>query len=281
MNCAVHTQTQAVAYCRTCGKALCEDCKRDVMGAIYCEPCIAARLQGHAVPGATVPPPPPSVPGTPNPVMAGLLGFIPGVGAMYNGQFTKAFAHVVIFVMLIVAANKISDIFGVLIAFFVVYMAFEAYKTAEAKRHGLPAPDPLGLDKMFGLQESQHPRLPQPRRQAPLHIPPVQPLQVEPPPPPRDNTPIGAIVLIALGIVFLLVEPRHVSALTRLWPLFLIGIGLWIAYKRTNRQVCHCVRCRTRGMMAPGRPPHPGRAVPVAQLLRCLHSTTASPCCCW
>ena len=42
-----------------------------------------------------------------------------------------------------------------MIAFFVVYMAFEAYKTAEAKRHGLPAPDPLGLDKMFGLQESQ------------------------------------------------------------------------------------------------------------------------------
>jgi len=34
-----------------------------------------------------------------------------------------------------------------LIAFFVFYMAFEAYKTAEAKRHGLPAPDPLGLDK--------------------------------------------------------------------------------------------------------------------------------------
>ena len=46
MNCAVHNQTQAVAYCRTCGKALCEECKRDVMGAIYCEPCIAARLQG-------------------------------------------------------------------------------------------------------------------------------------------------------------------------------------------------------------------------------------------
>src|SRR5512142_2222388 len=102
MNCAVHNQTQAVAYCRTCGKALCEECKRDVMGAIYCEPCIAARLQGSTagatVPGATVPgavppPPPASVPGAPNPVVAGILGFIPGVGAMYNGQFVKAFAH--------------------------------------------------------------------------------------------------------------------------------------------------------------------------------------------
>ena len=44
MNCAVHTDTPAVAFCRTCGKALCENCKRDVMGAIYCEPCIAVRL---------------------------------------------------------------------------------------------------------------------------------------------------------------------------------------------------------------------------------------------
>ncbi|HLK53302.1 MAG TPA: B-box zinc finger protein, partial [Candidatus Angelobacter sp.] len=132
MNCAVHTQTQAVAYCRTCGKALCEDCKRDVMGAIYCEPCIAARLQGNAAPGATAPPPPAArVPGAPNPIIAGLLGFIPGVGAMYNGQFTKAFAHVVIFVLLIVATNSISGILGILIAFFVFYMAFEAFKTAE------------------------------------------------------------------------------------------------------------------------------------------------------
>src|SRR5579871_6730830 len=135
MNCAVHNQTQAVAYCRTCGKALCEECKRDVMGAIYCEPCIAARLQGApgvSVPGAVPPPPPPvGIPGAPNPLMAGMLGFIPGVGAMYNGQFVKAFAHVLIFVMLIIAASNISGIFGVLIAFFVFYMAFEAYKTAE------------------------------------------------------------------------------------------------------------------------------------------------------
>lgn len=234
MNCAVHTQTQAVAYCRTCGKALCEDCKRDVMGAIYCEPCIAARLQGQAAPGVTVPAPP-TIPGAPNPVMAGLLGFIPGVGAMYNGQFAKAFAHVVIFVLLIVATDRLG-IFGILIAFFVFYMAFEAYKTAEAKRHGLPAPDPLGLDKMFGIQETQHHVASTPPASgATAYTAAPPPLQVEPPPPsPRDNTPVGAIVLIALGVVFLL-SNLGMFRVDHVWPLFLIGIGLWIAYKRTSR----------------------------------------------
>ena len=244
MNCAVHNQSQAVAYCRTCGKALCEECKRDVMGAIYCEPCIAARLQG-AAPAATMPgaapPAPMSVPGAPNPVVAGILGFIPGVGAMYNGQFVKAFAHVVIFVMLIIAANNIHWAFGWMIAFFIFYMAFEAYKTAEAKRHGLPAPDPLGLDKMFGTQESQiHSTGVPPIVNTAAAYPPVSsqspqppPLQVEPPPPPpQNNAPIGAIVLIALGVLFLL-QNLDILRMHHLWPLFLIGVGIWLAYKRT------------------------------------------------
>lgn len=177
-------------------------------------------------------------------MIAGLLGFVPGVGAMYNGQFVKAFAHVLIFVMLIIATSNISGVFGVLIAFFVFYMAFEAYKTAEAKRHGLPAPDPLGLDKMFGLQETNihsagvpttintgaaYPPVPPQSPQA------TPPLQVEPPPPsPQDNAPIGAIVLIALGVIFLL-DNLGFLRMHHLWPLFLIGIGLWIAYKRTVR----------------------------------------------
>ena len=236
MNCAVHTQTQAVAFCRTCGKALCEDCKRDVMGAIYCEPCIAARLQGQPAPAATTMPAT-AVPGTPSPVMAGLLGFIPGVGAMYNGQFVKAFAHVVIFVMLIIAANNIHWAFGWMIAFFIFYMAFEAYKTAEARRAGLPPPDPLGLDKMFGLQET-HTHTPSvtaaPSGTVVTPVPP--PLQVEPPPPPpQENAPIGAIVLIGLGVLFLL-SNFGMFSVDHLWPLFLIGIGLWIAYKRTSQR---------------------------------------------
>src|SRR5690242_7287762 len=109
MNCAVHTDTPAAAFCRTCGKALCENCKRDVMGAIYCEPCIAARLQAAsaAMPGQPVVAVA-AVSNAPSPGIAMLLGFIAGVGAMYNCQFMKALIHVVIFIMLVIATSNIS-----------------------------------------------------------------------------------------------------------------------------------------------------------------------------
>ncbi len=62
MNCANHTDVAAVAYCRTCGKALCANCTRDVQGTVYCESCLAARLNQPFAPGqgvaAPVPPQP-------------------------------------------------------------------------------------------------------------------------------------------------------------------------------------------------------------------------------
>src|SRR5438128_513655 len=47
MNCALHPETAAVAYCRTCGKALCASCVRQVHGVVYCEDCLASRVEGQ------------------------------------------------------------------------------------------------------------------------------------------------------------------------------------------------------------------------------------------
>ena len=48
MNCNTHGDTAAVAFCRTCGKPLCNQCTRDVRGVVYCEACLAARMEGTA-----------------------------------------------------------------------------------------------------------------------------------------------------------------------------------------------------------------------------------------
>jgi len=218
MNCAIHTETPATAYCRTCGKAMCDSCKRDVMGAIYCEPCLAARLQGGAAP---VMPAAMPVSAGPNPAVAAWLGMIPGVGAMYNGQFVKAFVHVIIFGGLIAAsdhAGSAEPIFAILIMFFWFYMVFEAYKTAKARQLGQASPDFLGLDKMLGIQEPQTSTAGAAASDAPA-----------------ERVPRGAIILIALGVIFLLGNfgLLRMLHLGQFWPVLLIGLGLWIAYKRT------------------------------------------------
>ena len=162
MNCANHPDRERVAFCQNCGKPLCEECKRVDGNSIFCEPCFAMR-------GAQAPPPgyssgyssgpyaPPAggyVPGGPlprraaEPVLAGLLGLIPGVGAMYNEQFAKGIVHLVVFAILVSLANDVNGIFGIFIAGWVLYMAFDAYHTARARRDGTPLPNPFGLNDL-------------------------------------------------------------------------------------------------------------------------------------
>jgi hypothetical protein len=154
MNCAQHTDTPAVAYCRNCGKALCENCKRDVQGTIFCEPCLVARVHGTSAGGYQGPggygPPPPHAPEDASPGLALFLGFIPGVGAFYNGQFLKGFVHVVIFATLIWMSDHGMGAFaGLLITAWLFYMVFDAWSTAKARRYGMPIPDPLGLNHIL------------------------------------------------------------------------------------------------------------------------------------
>lgn len=226
MNCANHPETAAVAYCRTCGKALCEECKRDVMGVIYCEPCIAARLQG-TMPAATaagLPPGTPVVvaaPGGPNPVLAAVLSvFFPSVGQMYNGQFLKGFVYVLVFASLIWGANEVGEIFGILIPFWYLYMAVDAYRTAKARQLGQPVPEDI-----FGLSRSGV--------DATISgIAPDASARAE-----RSTPPIGAIILIGMGTLFLLQTSGlfHFRWIGRLWPLILVGIGVWMLYQRRER----------------------------------------------
>jgi hypothetical protein len=157
MNCANHPERERVAFCQNCGKALCQECARTVGTAVFCEPCLAARISGSPGAGPTAggpyPPPPPPGPfppsptGEPNPGLAALLGFIPGVGAMYNGQYAKGIVHLIVFAILVSLSGE-HGIFGLFVAGWVFYQVFEAYQTARARRDGTPLPNPFGLNDL-------------------------------------------------------------------------------------------------------------------------------------
>jgi TM2 domain-containing membrane protein YozV len=268
MDCVNHSGVSASAYCQTCGKPLCANCVRNAAGGqVLCETCHAS-WQAYQQP-FVVPPPE-----GPNPAAAAVLGIIPGVGAMYNGQFFKALIHVVIFAVLISITDHYG-IFGIFIAAWVLYQSFEAYHTAKARRDGQPLPDPLGLNEVGNWlnlgARPQYPGQPGPAGQGPAAPPaggyqapyagqyqtPYQqaPYQAAYPPPPsgypdpgippvppvppmswRRKEPIGAIVLIGLGLLFLLgqLDIFHGRLLEFTWPVLLIGLGVWLIVRRVG-----------------------------------------------
>ena len=348
MNCANHPERTATAFCQNCGKPLCPECIRSADGLILCEPCLLARQPGAAPysraaseaasgPAGAAPPlagtppspgsgyapvagfaggvpasaPAPPYPGTqPSPFLAGVLGFIPGVGAMYNGQFVKALLHVVIFIVLI-GASEHFYLAAFLIPAWVFYQVFDAAQTAAARRDGRPLPDPFGILDMsqrLGPQNSAHsssqnsfqsgfqpgsypspapagwnapsspayspapgagsgpePTVPptaahagspgdprwesyapgyppqqaraaDPRWTAPQYASPYPPRPVPPPAAQRRGEPVGAIVLIVVGLLFLLstLGVLDVDWISRGWPLLVLLLGIWLLVRRAT-----------------------------------------------
>jgi len=133
---------------------------------------------------------------------------IPGVGAVYNGQYAKGLIHVVIFGLAISlmrsgAASDFEPLFGLMISCFWFYMAFEAYHTAKRRRAGLAVDE---FSSIFPLQGG------------------------------AARIPVGPIVLIALGVLFLLsnLEIIDMRRLLRFWPALLIVMGIYMIYARVT-----------------------------------------------
>jgi len=151
MDCVNHSGREAKSFCQNCGKPMCAECVRKTpSGHILCEPCLLTAQQDpnqafwQAAQAFVT-----NAQGAPNPSAAAVLGLIPGVGAMYNGQLFKGLIHVVIFAVLVSMAQSYG-IFGIFIGAWVLYQSFEAYQTAKARRDGTPLPDPFGLNELGG-----------------------------------------------------------------------------------------------------------------------------------
>jgi Domain of unknown function (DUF5668)/B-box zinc finger len=215
MKCAVHPDAEATGFCRNCGKPMCQACVRPVRDVYYCEDCLA-KIMGvsasspasgslPAPPAPTLPPVPTSGPGG-NPGLAFLLGLVPGLGAIYNGEYNKALIHIVVFAAIIVGLNSdIGDGPTVALAFvlvgFIFYMAIDAMKTVKARNAGEPVQDPLEVWS--------------------------------------KTRPVGPLILIAVGALFLLnnfgfFDFFRIKQI--FWPLVLIGVGVLMLRNRVGGQ---------------------------------------------
>ena len=190
-----------VGYCRACGKALDASSVHTSQGTIYCSEHVP-----DSSPYTAKVPPPISSPDV-SPGVAFVLGLIPGVGAIYNGQYAKGLIHVFIVGMLItlISSNQVNGfepVFGFLIPGFWAYMAFEAYHTAKLRRLGQP------VDEFSSLMPGHG----------------------------RSRFPVAPIVLIALGVLFLLnnLELFELRRMLRFWPVMLIALGLYMLYLRLS-----------------------------------------------
>jgi hypothetical protein len=199
MKCANHPEIDSVAFCGQCGRALCGECRRDVRGMVYCETCIATRLQAPGIPRF------PDRAVGPNPGVALALGFIPGVGAIYNGQIVKALIQVLIFGSLIALSDRAGGPFEILLplgtAAFYFYMVIDSYQTAKAICLGTPRQEWLSLGEV------------------------------------KMGAPVGAALLIGLGVLFLLDNLglpvfHHVG---KFWPVLLIVVGVVLLQKRMGK----------------------------------------------
>lgn len=141
-----------------------------------------------------------------SPGLALFLGMIPGVGAIYNGQYAKGLVHAIIFGFLCSiidsrAMHGLEPVLGIGIFAWWAYMVFEAYHTARKRRAGEAVDEYSSLIDLKGRKE---------------------------------QVPVAGITLILIGILLLLhtLDLFDFERVARYWPVLLIAAGAYLLYGR-------------------------------------------------
>ena len=180
MECAIHPGVEAVSFCSNCGTPLCQGCQLISDSRTLCQKCQQSfasqsehdRDSTVSVPNSTVPIPeavrhansgqaPRIEQGYPycSPGVSLALGFIPGVGAICNGEYWKAFLQVLIFSSLISLGRADRGegempALTLLAVLMYIYMPVEAYHVARKRvmaLHGVNIVTPFEKMKFSSL----------------------------------------------------------------------------------------------------------------------------------
>ncbi len=194
MKCAYHPTVDSQEFCSTCSKALCSECSHQIKGKFYCQDCLvrgaewAAAVKDMRIPADA-------------PKRAAALSLIPGMGAVYNGEYQKAITQFAVFAALSIMSDSVHGVFGFGAFVFLIFTMFDSYRTAETKLRTRVAAQP------------------------------------EPQAAGKDRTAAAwGILLIGLGALFLLKNFIHFDFISRLWPLVFIGLGGYLVYRAINEK---------------------------------------------
>ena len=135
--CSYHAKNPAVVQCNQCARPLCPACDHRIRGFPFCQDCIVVGVellrQQSQSPASRV------ITRRSSPFVATLLSFVPGLGAAYNGQTSKAIVHFAIFAsffqMAVLTQGVHFFVLGVLGTW--LFAAVDACRTAQLMRAGL------------------------------------------------------------------------------------------------------------------------------------------------
>ncbi len=194
MKCSYHPAIDAQETCNACGKFLCAECAHKIRGKAHCQDCLVEGAQRAATfKGLKLP--------TDAPRRAAICAVIPGLGAVYNGEYLKAVSYFAIWSALAMLGSRVNGVFAFGAVVFVIYTMFDAYRCAEVmvRRRLQQNPDPANAA--------------------------------------QDKTVIGwGVFLILLGVFFLLENLIPYNLIDRLWPVIFIALGAYLVYYALQRK---------------------------------------------
>jgi len=191
MKCSYHPTVDSQAFCTACSKALCAECSHRIKGKVYCQDCLVRGAEWAAtVKDLKIP--------ADSPKRAAVCAIIPGIGAVYNGEYMKAITYFAVFAALTVLGDDVNGVFGFGAFAFLIFTIFDAYRTAEAQARAR-------IEK--GTVAAEAGRA-------------------------SERAVAGwGIFLIVLGIVLLLQNYIPFHFLQRAWPLAFILLGGYLVYE--------------------------------------------------
>lgn len=133
MNCTKHLEVVSTGACANCLQPFCGQCMIRVGDRQVCVECLSRDARPSRSASSAAGAGSGCSPGT-----AFAVGLIPGVGAICNGEYPKAFVHVLIFGFLVSLSGSsnvgsFGPLFGLMTTAFFFYMPLEAYHTAKRR----------------------------------------------------------------------------------------------------------------------------------------------------